>query len=91
MDLWIRTQDKKTLMKVNRIEVEENYIVCYEDDNDDLVIYMGEYNSEKRALEVLDEIQEYMIECSFAKITNGLGEDIDLIPNHIFIYQMPKE
>lgn len=61
MDLWIRTQDKKTLMKVNRIEVEENYIVCYEDDNDDLVIYMGEYNSEKRALEVLDEIQKILM------------------------------
>lgn len=91
MDLWIRTQDKKTLMKVNRIEVEENYIVCYEDDNDDLVIYMGEYNSEKRALEVLDEIQEYMIKCSCAKITNGLGEDIDFIPNPIFVYQIPKE
>lgn len=60
MDLWIKTQDKKTLMKVNRIEVEENYIVCYEDNNDDLVIYMGEYNSEKRALEVLDEIQNYI-------------------------------
>ena len=91
MDLWVRTQDKKTLMKVNRIEVEENCIVYYEDDNNDIVIYMEEYNSEKRALEVLDEIREYMIKCSFAKITNGLGEDIDLIPNHMFIYQMPEE
>ena len=44
-----------------------------------------------RALEVLDEIQDYMKKCLFAKKVNGLGEELDLIPNPILIYQMPKD
>lgn len=41
--------------------------------------------------EVLDEIQNSMKNFAFAKKVNGLGEELDLIPNPILIYNMPKE
>lgn len=65
MDLWIRSQDKSTLKCVkdvycncnNEILVYRN--VIYEDYCDfDL---MGKYGTRERALEVLDEIQELIL------------------------------
>lgn len=32
MDLWIRSQDKETLMKVNRIDIDEQSVICYGND-----------------------------------------------------------
>ena len=88
IELWIRSQDSELLEKVDGITLDRKGIEIYSTRTGRI---FGIYSSKERALEVLDEIQEYMIKCSFAKITNGLGEDIDLIPNHIFIYQMPEE
>ena len=79
MDLWIRTQDKKRLLKINVLGYVEyqnvNVINGYftnEVDNYDL----GIYNSKERALEVLDEIQDILID--YAKISR-------------VVYQMPEE
>lgn len=90
MDLWIRSQNKEILIKCNDIAIKDNGIVGYfdkEKEYEDL----GVYKTKNRALEVLDEIQKCMLKGSFAKITNGLGQEIDFIPNPIFIYQMPEE
>ena len=54
MELWIRSQDKEVLVKINNIWVNEN--VIYTDSYPDM--WLGAYKSEKRALEVLDEIQK---------------------------------
>lgn len=101
MDLWIRSQDKEFLMKVDNINLGIDV-----DTNDLTRLFtfvggamtsftLGVYETEERAKEVLDEIQNYMIKCSFkCKITkaeNGLGEAIDFIPKPIIIYQMPKK
>lgn len=89
MDLWIRSQDKERLINANALNIynvnENRYII------ENYSIILGEYNSEERAKEVLDEIQNYMIKGSFAKIENKLGECINLKPNPIIIYQMPKK
>lgn len=82
MELWIRSQDRERLVKINNIEIQHHYsykdvhekyllpngsfeyrnvqkkdkyiksvIMC----NDE--IFLGEYKTKKRALKVLDEIE----------------------------------
>lgn len=70
MNLWIRSQNKKALIKVNELFI----VKCYKDymitdypvdyPNDgvtDLGINLGTYKTKERALEVLDEIQEVLM------------------------------
>ena len=59
MELWIRSQDKMLLSRAVdiRIVIEQEGASII----DDTTTYiLGMYKSEKRALEVLDEIQELM-------------------------------
>lgn len=54
MELWIRSQDKKKLIKVNEIKIESvidgnSFIYSHITD-------LGNYKTKERALEVLDEI-----------------------------------
>ena len=108
MELWIRNQDRKRLIKVVSIEsadhysykdVVENYMppnaTRYEDMktrkvqkkdkylksvilcNDD--IYLGEYKTKERALEVLDEIEKI------------LKPQIIITKLSTYVYEMPKE
>ena len=68
MDLWIRTQNKKALIKVNElfiVEYYKDYMITdcpdrIKEDNAVLGINLGIYKTKERALEVLDEIQEYL-------------------------------
>mgnify|MGYP001107968543 CR=1 FL=1 len=87
MELWIRSQDKETLMKVNRIDVQEQNIICYDNDYHCNETYMGEYKSKERALEVLDEIQDELISTSTVPIFNN--EKITC--GCARVYEMPKE
>ena len=70
MELWIRSQNKKILQKVNKLYAttysEEAgygiYDLRYDDleDIDDCDVPLGFYKSKERALEVLDEIQNLL-------------------------------
>ena len=85
MELWIRSQDKEILIKVDRIGIEkfdEGYgIVTYERIGTKNEFGLGLYTTRERALEVLDEIQE--------KITQfNVKTDYGCVSN---IYEMPKE
>ena len=64
MELWIRSQDKEILIKVDRIGIEEfdnGYgIVTYERIGTKNEFGLGLYKTKERALEVLDEIQDLM-------------------------------
>ena len=97
MELWIRSQDKTFLMKIDNINLGIGV-----DSNKPCRLFtfvggvvtsftLGTYKSEERALEVLDEIQSYLINNTFVKKINGLGEIKDVVPNLLFVYQMPKE
>ena len=55
MDLWVRSQDRESLMKVNRIDKYGLSIVTF--DSECIETYLGRYATEERTLEVLDEIQ----------------------------------
>lgn len=58
MELWVRSQDKRILQKVDNIFLDANYenkrISTYDGDN----VELGTYKTKERAIEVLDEIQE---------------------------------
>lgn len=102
MEVWIRSQDKQELIKVNgRFHIQETSVNPHShiwgilvDGRD----YYGEYKSEKRALEVLDEIQ-YTIEF-INENPNGYyvkdnaewnkhDKGTFMMPSNI--YEMPKE
>ncbi|MBY2739745.1 hypothetical protein KWT66_08280, partial [Clostridioides difficile] len=60
----IRSQDRLDLMRVNRVEIYDKQVfVIFEDD----VKRIGVYESNERAIQVLNEIQEF--------IENGVRTD----------------
>ena len=78
MKLWIRSQDRRILQKVDNIFLNANYenkrICSFVDDYE---VELATYKTKARALEVLDEIQKYM-----------------LLPNpdgSAYVYQMPEK
>lgn len=112
MDLWIRSQDKQALIKPSLIKVNEIKLGKYEKEIDEVLqpkytklypclivnsyFVVGIYEKEERALEVLDEIQKLLIDCSSLKISRlnlNNGYDDLKIPYEINtkIYEMPKE
>ena len=59
MELWIRSQDRRILQKVDNIYLNANYDnkrICSFIDGDEMEL--ATYKTKERALEVLDEIQE---------------------------------
>jgi hypothetical protein len=70
--MWIRSQDKRTLVKTNDIWVDDGRVLSIDNN-----VTLGSYKDSKRALEVLDEIQE-CIEFSSEE-------------NSSYVYKMPKE
>lgn len=87
MELWIRSQDKKTLMKITRLYEFSNAIFSI--DSRDNEIILGTYKKNKRALEVLDEIQKILEEPK----THEEEGVYYYMPNDgsSKIYEMPKE
>lgn len=62
MDLWLRSQDRHQLIKVDSIGLtyddgKASRIVCYENSRTWVV---ARYRTQERAMEVLDEIQNYL-------------------------------
>ena len=89
MELWIRSQDKERLEKVETLEL-------FKYSNDEWGVEsnccsLGKYKTKKRALEILDEI-EYLL--SGDSIEDFINSSNDLNMNNVFPiirYVMPKE
>lgn len=76
MELWIRSQDKTALTSVDNICAIENRIVFIPNRVNGRAT-LGKYKTEKRALEVLDEIQKLIAGktiCNF----NGMYKPEDM-------------
>jgi hypothetical protein len=67
--LYIRTQNRMELMRIDPLELLEFlyfthkkicHFVCYKKDNSTSKIIIGEYESKERCLEVLDEIEDFI-------------------------------
>lgn len=76
MELWIRSQGRTFLRKVNTIGIVEGRDFWSIDEN--LTVSFGKYKTKERAIEVLDEIYDLL---QNAYIGNA---------NRI-VYQMPKD
>lgn len=59
MELWIRSQDKDKLFKINGVDITKMNDNSYEITGYTTYdIYLGKYKTKERALEVLNEIQK---------------------------------
>lgn len=90
MELWIRSQDKEVLTRVVDIWKDADKNEIWSQSSFAIKNCLGTYKTKERAIEVLDEIQNFMRNYVYVKKTNRLGEEIDLIPKPILIYNMPK-
>lgn len=92
MELWIRSQDKEGLIKVNMgimyWKDTDNRNCVVNKDNATGISKLGTYKTKERALEVLDDIQNML---RFFKGEGFTGEGLISIENNLGIYQMPKE
>ena len=81
MELWIRSQDRTTLIKSYEIYIsefaKESYLIRAKRTSH----ILGAYKTMERALEVLDEIQEM----DFANNLNVR------LTTYGYVYEMPKE
>ena len=91
MELWIRSQDKDSLIKVERIELiydlssKDIQLIHIETDKGRI----GSYETKERALEILDEIQNILSKPQ----SHEEDETTYYMPNDgsSKIYEMPKE
>ena len=82
MELWIRSQDKECLLKTDIVmleEIEENkeYWIYAGHEKYEPYMIFGIYHTKKRALEVLDEIQNYIL--------------LPNTDNSAYVYKMPED
>ena len=103
MELWIRSQDRTILRKVDTIGIVEGRDFWSIDEN--LTVSFGKYKTKERALEVLDEIQsllqptieykpivqeEYNLEYEYKHFVK-VDDNMEIKELSTFVYQMPKE
>ena len=86
MELWIRSQDKTTLIRSYEIYIAEHsnsYVIRAKRTSH----ILGTYKTIERALEVLDEIQDLLIGASFMPIeANEL-----MTCGSARVYEMPED
>lgn len=82
MELWIRSQDRTILRKVDTIGIVEGRDFWSIDEN--LTVSFGKYKTKERALEVLDEIQNMLYAGLKATDNNQLAGTTSIV------YQMPE-
>lgn len=89
MNLWIRSQDKTTLQQIidglGIVYENSKFKICTKDIASK-TFYLGAYKTQKRALEVLDEIQKALEANDDFEYTGRA-----CICNNNLIYEMPKE
>ena len=78
IELWVRSQDRRILQKV----VNDVYISVTDDktiktSDGGVGIELGTYKTKERALEVLDEIQNYIL--------------LPNTDNNAYVYKMPED
>lgn len=93
--MWILAQDKKTLVKVDVVELlnYENSIVAYTSIK---VVDLGKYSTQEKALKVLDMIVEQI---NLTEEYRTQGEDVIESENSVarksrlvrFVFQMPQD
>lgn len=98
MDLWIRSQNRKILVKCDTLSLTQSELSIISFGTNKV---LGTYKTKKRALEVLDEIQKFiqpLFNCTGYEVEKeyGFSQTIKLYFNesNIFnkkVYNMPKK
>ena len=91
MNLWVRSQDKEKLTKINnRLFIKEITNMGYSIENDlccyDGFVSLGIYKTRERAIEVLDEIQRLLEKDKFEEDRYCCDKLTKAI-----VYEMPKD
>lgn len=60
MELYVRSQDKSTLLKVNELHFSDHNTFFAREHSSDLWDVLGIYATKERCLEILDEIQNLL-------------------------------
>ena len=91
MDLWIRSQDKRKLVKSGYLTLflSDTTWFIYTDTNTGEPFEIGKYKTEERALEVLDEIHKRLERCFEYDSRASYSMETSVFSNKV--YQMPKE
>ena len=95
MELWIRSQDKSSIVKVDNLYVSVGNYICYYVEKGKEVpgtYYrpsgeLGRYKTKERALEVLTEIQNKI---NLINLGHDFGSPMIDLKNPTYIYQMPE-
>ena len=86
MGLWIRSQDKTFLRKVNTIGIVECRDFWGIEDN--FRVSFGKYKTKERALQVLGEIQNKI---NLINLGHDFSSPMIDLKNPTYIYQMPEK
>ena len=92
MGIWIRTQNKVGLFQVNAVMGRDCSLVGMVQDGGSIIL--GKYESEKRVIQILDDIQK-MIEIKLDQ--RGKYEELDILIkskilcNMSYVYQLPEK
>ena len=101
MELWIRSQNRKHLIKAEYVSLMANNIINAASGGWDYDV--AKYKTEERALEVLDEIQkifqpQMIITKPSVKVMSFSGEyvvrekgELTMQELSTYVYEMPKE
>lgn len=107
MELWIRTQDRMNLVKINQVslnyqnnkQIIANYIPEIYENSSCYYELLGTYKTKERALEVLDEIEERIMLINTINIAKDTDSLIackkvlteEKIKGLTYPYQMPEK
>ena len=95
MELWVRSQDKEALLKVNNglmywDDTDKRNCIVIKETSTNLSV-LGTYKTKERALEVLDEIQEYLLKMGENEILTDKIGIMNGIKHYGIVYEMPEE
>ena len=97
--MWIRSQDKKRIFDMTGSNIEigiGNIVFGYGNtfDSNDISTILGHYETEKRAIEVLDEICNAYLNLNIAKGSEffGMNSSMGYFGGYVKngVYQMPE-
>lgn len=94
MELWIRSQDKKNLVKIRQISINyqnnkqiiANYMPELYENSGGYYELLGTYKTKERAIEILDEIQKTIETHILGQVTTEWD-----VWYKSTVYEMPKE
>ena len=82
--MWVRSQNKEKLLKVDFFELDGTRIYCNISDMGGYsYVFLGQYSTKEKALKVLDYIQVHLLDLENSKNRT--------LPLNYYVFQMPQD